>query len=38
MIDGQTTSRPELIMGAILFFAALGKLTDQLLARAAGTR
>lgn len=34
MVDGQTTSRPELIMGAILLFALLGKLSDQLLARA----
>jgi sulfonate transport system permease protein len=33
MIDGQTTSRPELIMAAILLFALLGKLTDLALSR-----
>jgi len=33
MVDGQTTSRPELIMTAILLFALLGKLSGQLLAR-----
>jgi sulfonate transport system permease protein len=33
MIDGQTTSRPELIIGAIVLFAVLGKLSDYALAR-----
>jgi sulfonate transport system permease protein len=33
MVDGQTTSRPELIMGSILLFAALGKLSDYGLER-----
>lgn len=28
MIDGQTTSRPELILAAIVLFALLGKLSD----------
>jgi sulfonate transport system permease protein len=28
LVDGQTTSRPELVMAAILLFALLGKLTD----------
>lgn len=32
MVDGQTTSRPELIMAAILLFATLGKLSDFALA------
>jgi sulfonate transport system permease protein len=31
MVDGQTTSRPDLVIAAILLFAALGKLTDALL-------
>jgi sulfonate transport system permease protein len=35
LVDGQTTSRPELIMGAILLFAGLGKLSDYLLSRVA---
>lgn len=34
MVDGQTTSRPDLVIAAILLFAALGKLTDALLERA----
>jgi len=33
MVDGQTTSRPELILAAILLFAMLGKLSDHLLER-----
>jgi len=33
MVDGQTTSRPELIMAAILLFALLGKLSDLALSR-----
>jgi sulfonate transport system permease protein len=37
LVDGQTTSRPELVMAAILLFAALGKLTDLAL-EAAGAR
>jgi sulfonate transport system permease protein len=28
LVDGQTTSRPELVLAAILCFALLGKLTD----------
>jgi sulfonate transport system permease protein len=28
LVDGQTTSRPELVLAAILLFALLGKLTD----------
>lgn len=36
LVDGQTTSRPELIMAAILLFAALGKLTDLALEAAGG--
>jgi sulfonate transport system permease protein len=28
LVDGQTTSRPELVMAAIACFALLGKLTD----------
>ena len=28
LVDGQTTSRPELVLAAILCFAMLGKLTD----------
>src|SRR6188768_1141598 len=31
MVDGQSTSRTELVMAAILSFAVLGKLTDSLL-------
>ena len=34
MVDGQTTSRPELIVSAILLFAIFGKLTDAVLERA----
>jgi sulfonate transport system permease protein len=34
MVDGQTTSRPELIVSAILLFALFGKLTDAALERA----
>lgn len=33
MVDGQTTSRPALIMAAILLFALLGKLSDLALSR-----
>jgi sulfonate transport system permease protein len=29
MLDGQTTSRPELVIAAILMFAVLGKLSDR---------
>lgn len=29
LVDGQTTSRPELVMAAIALFAVLGKLTDR---------
>jgi ABC-type nitrate/sulfonate/bicarbonate transport system permease component len=29
LVDGQTTSRPELVMAAIALFALLGKLTDR---------
>jgi sulfonate transport system permease protein len=36
MVDGQTTSRPDLIVTAILLFAVLGKATDAILERAAG--
>lgn len=32
LLDGQTTSRPELVIGAIALFAVLGKLTDKALA------
>ncbi|MET0341200.1 MAG: ABC transporter permease [Polyangiales bacterium] len=35
MIDGQSTSRPDLIMGALILFAVLGKGTDAVLARLA---
>ena len=35
LVDGQTTSRPELILGALLLFAILGKLSDGLLERLA---
>ena len=31
LVDGQTTSRPELILAAILIFAALGQLSDRCL-------
>lgn len=31
LVDGQTTGRPAVILGSILLFAALGKLTDSLL-------
>jgi sulfonate transport system permease protein len=31
MVDGQTSSRPELVIAAIVMFAALGKLSDQAL-------
>ncbi|MFL5270792.1 MAG: ABC transporter permease [Anaeromyxobacteraceae bacterium] len=31
MVDGQTTSRPDLVIAAILLFAAFGKATDALL-------
>ena len=34
LIDGQQTGRPALVIGAILLFAVLGKLTDLVLARA----
>lgn len=33
MLDGQTTSRPELVIAAIVLFALLGKLTDRGLER-----
>ena len=33
MVDGQTTSRPELIIAALLLFAAIGKLCDHVLER-----
>jgi sulfonate transport system permease protein len=33
LVDGQTTSRPELVLAALLSFALLGKLSDGLLAR-----
>lgn len=32
LVDGQTTGRPAVIIASILLFAALGKLTDALLA------
>lgn len=32
MIDGQTTGRPALVIAALLLFAALGKLSDLILA------
>lgn len=35
LVDGQQTGRPAVILGAIVSFAALGKLTDWLLAAAA---
>jgi sulfonate transport system permease protein len=31
LVDGQTTSRPELVMAAILLFALLGKVSDRAL-------
>jgi sulfonate transport system permease protein len=34
MVDGQTTSRPSLIVAAILLFALFGQATDALLERA----
>jgi sulfonate transport system permease protein len=33
LIDGEQTGRPALVIGAILLFALLGKLSDLLLAR-----
>ena len=33
MVDGQTTSRPELILAAIVLFALLGKLSDWLVSQ-----
>jgi len=33
MVDGQTTSRPELIISALLLFALVGKISDHLLER-----
>ena len=33
MLDGQTTSRPELILAALLLFALFGKCSDYLLDR-----
>ena len=33
LLDGQQTGRPTLVIGAILMFALLGKLSDLLLAR-----
>jgi sulfonate transport system permease protein len=33
LVDGQTTSRPELVMASIALFALLGKLTDRGLER-----
>lgn len=32
LVDGQTTGRPAVVIASILLFAALGKLTDALLA------
>ena len=34
LVDGQQTGRPALVIGAILLFALLGKLTDLALAKA----
>ena len=31
MIDGQMTGRPALIIGALILFAIIGKLTDELI-------
>jgi sulfonate transport system permease protein len=36
MMDGQTTSRPELIVASIVLFAILGKASDTALERAGG--
>jgi sulfonate transport system permease protein len=33
LVDGQTTSRPELVMASIALFALLGKVTDRALER-----
>lgn len=33
LVDGQMTSRPAVIMAAIILFAVIGKLTDALLTR-----
>jgi len=33
MIDGQMTGRPALIIGALILFAIIGKLTDELIYR-----
>jgi sulfonate transport system permease protein len=35
MLDGQMTGRPQMIIGSIVLFAVVGKLTDSLLAWAA---
>jgi sulfonate transport system permease protein len=35
MVDGQMTSRPEIIVASIVLFAVLGKLTDAALLTAA---
>lgn len=32
LVDGQTTGRPAIILGSILLFAVLGKVTDAILA------
>ena len=32
LVDGQTTGRPAIILGSILLFAVLGKVTDAVLA------
>lgn len=32
LVDGQTTSRPEIVIASILLFAILGKLTDSAIA------
>jgi sulfonate transport system permease protein len=34
LVDGQQTGRPALVIGAIVLFAVLGKLTDLMLAKA----
>ena len=31
MIDGQMTGRPALIIGALILFAIIGKITDEIL-------
>jgi sulfonate transport system permease protein len=36
MVDGQATSRPELIVASIVLFAILGKASDAALERAGG--